>query len=240
MVGVFFCFLKMTEFRQLIEKGELARERANYDKACFYLEKALVLSAKQRKWTDFTEALAHQLLIDKIFYQKTKDQAFLKIMESKADLGLKIAKLKKLAKTYQAVFKLRKGDVYFLKKDFSKAASCYRRSVKLLENLEQNYSYGEYLYHLGQTLFFLKKKQEAKNILLKSLRLIEKDKSIRPFHSLNLRSKVMAWLALSLREKEKSKKLFTQALALAQELKKKYKMPARLEQLKDLKRKYRM
>lgn len=233
--------MRKSEFKNLITKGEIAREKKDYKTALACFDEAMLVSGKYNLWVNFLEALGHNIVIDKHFWWTTKDNGFLELMRADVGLGLKIAKMKKLPGRYLAVFQLRMGDVLVDEKKFAEAVEWYRKSVRSLAGLSKNAGYGEYLGHLGRGLVLAKKK-EAEKVLLRALNFIQKDKDIRPFHRLILESAVIVSLSLYHKKKnpKKSKELFNKAFVMARNLDEKYKMPMRLKQLEIMKKEFEL
>ena len=231
-----------SKFKNLIEKGEISREKQDYKVALACFDEAMLISGKQRHWADFIEALGHKIVIDKNFWQITKDKGFLELMRADVGLGLSISRMKKLPGRYSAVFQLRMGDVLLQEKKFKKSVPWFRQALRSLAETPKNAGYSEYLRHLAEGLILMGKKKEAKKILLRSLRMLQKDTSVRPFHRLNLELAIIACLALAIKKEnpKKSKELFSKAFTMANELKDKYKMPMRLKQLETMKKEFKL
>lgn len=231
-----------SKIKNLIKKGEIAREKKDYKLALSTFDEAMLAGGKQNRWADFVEALGHRIVIDKHFWWMTKDEGFLEVMRADVELGLKICSLKKLSGRYHAVFQLRMGDVLVDESKSKESVLWYRRAVKSLVGTPKNAGYGEYLAHLGKGLILVDKSKEAKRILLQALNYIQRDKSIRPFHRLILESGTISWLALALKSEnpQQSQELFRKALAMGKELKNKYQMPMRLTQLEIMKKQFKI
>jgi tetratricopeptide (TPR) repeat protein len=232
--------MKKTKFKKLITKGEIAGERKDYKTALACFDEAVLISGAQRRWDNFVEALGHKIVIDKHFWQTTKDKGFLELMRGDIELGLKLSKMKKLPSRYLAVFQLRMGDILLQEKKFKESVPWFRQALKSLARTPKNAGYSEYLRHLGEGLILAGKEKEAKRNLRRSLRLLQKDRNVRPFHRSNLELAVIAWLALAVRKKDfkESKELFNQATSMARKLRDKYKMPMRLKQLELMKKEF--
>lgn len=230
-----------SKFKNLITKGEIAREKKDYKTALAALDEAMLISGEQNQWADFVEALGHKIVIDKNFWWTTGDRGFLEQMRKNVELGLEISKMKKLPGRYHAVFQLRMGDVLVDEKKYKESVLWYRKSVKSLTGLPKNAGYGEYLGHLGRGLVLAKEK-EAEKVLMTALKLVRQDKKVRPFHRLILESAIISSLALFFKKKnpERSQRLFKEALAIGRELKTKYKMPMRLKQLEIMKKEFKL
>lgn len=234
--------MRKSEFKKLITKGEIAREKKDYKTALACFDEAMLISGTQRRWDDFVEALGHKIVIDKNFWQTTKDKGFLESMWADVELGLRISKMKKLPGRYRAVFQLRMGDILLQEKKFKKSVPWFRQALKSLAGTPKNAGYSEYLRHLAEGLILAGKEREAKKNLRRSLRLLQKDRNVRPFHRLNLELAIIACLALAIRKEDpkKSKELFNQAVSMAKKLRDKYKMPMRLKQLEIMKKEFRL
>lgn len=234
--------MQKSKFKNLITKGEIAREKQDYKIALACFDEAMLISGKQKRWADFAEALGHKIVIDKNFWQTTKDRGFLELMRADVELGLNISKMKKLPGRYSAVFQLRMGDVLLQDKNFKKSVPWFRQALKSLAGTPKNAGYSEYLRHLAEGLILAGKENEAEKILSRSLKLLQKDKNVRPFHRLNLELAVIACLALAIRKKDlkRSKELLNKAFSMAKELKDKYKMPMRLKQLQIMKKEFKL
>lgn len=233
--------MQKSKFKNLITKGEIAREKKNYKTALACFDEAMLISGKDGQWDDYVEAVGHKTVIDKNFWWITSDKGFLEQMRSNVELGLRISMMKKLPSRYLAVFQLRMGDVLVEEKKYKESVEWYRRSVRSLAGTSKNAGYGEYTGHLGRGLVLAKKKG-AERILLRALKLIQKDRKVRPFHRLILESAVIGSLALFYKNKnsQKSKEFFNQAFSMGKELKEKYKMPMRLKQLEIMKKEFRL
>lgn len=231
-----------SKFKELITKGEIAREKKDYRIALAYFDEAMLISGKDKRWADFAEALGHKVVIDKNFWQTTKDKGFLELMRADIKLGLSISKMKKLPGRYSALFQLRMGDVLLQEKKFKKSVPWFRQALRSLAGTPKNAGYSEYLRHLAEGLILTDKKKEAKRILSRSLRLLRGDRNVRPFHRLNLEVAIIAWLALAIRKEDskKSKELFNRAVSMAKELRDRYKMPMRLKQLQMMKKEFKL
>ncbi|OGZ31874.1 MAG: hypothetical protein A2V69_00450 [Candidatus Portnoybacteria bacterium RBG_13_40_8] len=232
--------MQKSEFKNLITKGEIAREKKDYKTALACFDEAMLVSGKHNLWANFIEALGHKIVIDKHFWWETKDKGFLELMRADVELGLGISKLKKLPPRYLAVFQLRMGDVLTEEKNFKESVKWYLWAVRSLKGTPKNAGYGEYLGHYGKGLVLANKEKKAKNVLLKSLNLIRKDKNLRHFHRLILESGVISWLALAIKKEDsrKSEELFSEAFAMGRELKNKYKMSMRLKQMEVMKKEF--
>lgn len=225
--------MEKSKFRNLIRKGEIAREKQDYKTALTCFDEVMLISGKENRWADFAEALGQKIIIDKNFWQMTKDKGFLELMRAEVELGLKISRIKKLPSRYLAVFQLRMGDILRDEKKFKNSVLWFRKALKSLTGTPKNAGYSEYLRHLGAGLVLTGEKNQGKKILFRSLKLLREDKNICRFHRLNLELAIVAWLALAIKKEDpqKSRELFNRAFSMAKELKDKYKMPMRLRQL---------
>lgn len=232
--------MERKRFKKLVEKGEIAREKRNYKTALNAFNEAMLISGKNNQWADFVEVVGHCIVIDKHFWQTTKDKGFLELTRSDVELGLRLCKIKKLPDRYLAVSQLRMGDVLLNEKKFKESVLWYRKAVSSLAKTPKNAGYGEYLTHLGKGLALANKKKEAERVILKALKLIKKDKNVRPFHRLVLKSGALAWLALAIKDKDpqRSNRLFKEAYQMCKELKARYKMPMRLKQFNMIKKEH--
>jgi len=231
--------MQKNKFKMLIKKGEIAREKKDYKTALACFDEAMLISGKRGQWNNYLEVLGHKIVIDKHFWCMTKDKGFLEQMRKNVELGLEIAKTKKLPARYHAVFQLRMGDVLLEEKKYKKAVFWYQKAVKSLADTSKNASYGEYLGHLGRAMVLANKKG-AEKILFQALNLVQKDKTVRPFHRLVLESAIIASLALFFKKTnpKESQRLFNKAILMAKELKTKYNMPMRLKQLEIMKKEF--
>ena len=229
-------------FKNLIQKGELAREKGNYKTALVCFDEAMLTAGQENRWADFVETIGHKVVIDKHFWQTTKDRGFLELMRTDIELGLRMCEIKKLPKRYLAVFQLRMGDILVIEKRFKDSVLWFRRAVKSLTGTPKNSGYSEYLRHLGAGLALAGQKGQAEKTLLESLKLLKRDKKVRRFQSLNLEISVISWLSFAIKNKnpEKSNELVVRAGFLAKELKDKYKMPMRLKQLAIMKKELKL
>ncbi|MBI3952512.1 MAG: hypothetical protein HY336_00985 [Candidatus Doudnabacteria bacterium] len=222
---------------KLIDKGELAREKGQNEKALSVLDKAVFVASQKKNYPSLLQALAHKLLVWKHLYLKTKDPAFLELMKSDAEAGLAIAKEKKVSKEFQAVFLLRIGHYYQYVSKYKEAVKFTKQAVNLIDEKKSG-KYAEYLGHNGLSLTLSGQKQGLA-ILRKSLEIIKKAKNLRPFHKLVIHTGILMRLAISLNKfnkKSEAKDMLASAEKLAMILAKKYKMPFRLFQLNEIKK----
>lgn len=233
--------MQKSKFKNLITKGEIAREKRDYKTALACFWEAMLISGKQKNWADYVEALGHIIVIDKHFWWETKDQGFLEQMRSHVKLGLEMCKIKHLPKTHLAVFQLRASNIFLEEKNFKRAVLWSHRAVKSLAEISKNAGYAEYLGHWG-TALVLAGEERAERVLLRALKLMRQDEDVRPFHRLVLESRILASLSLFYKEKnpKKSKELFNEALVMSRELRDKYKMPMRLKQLGIMKKEFKL
>ena len=223
-------------YDQLIEQGEIAREKENYSEALTALDKALIIAARDEQWTQLVNALAHKLLTYKHLFQKTGKDSFLELMLGEAQTGLKISEDKKILGQPKAVMLLRIGDYHFLKEEFAKAMSFYEEALENIEK-EKKGEHAEYLSHLGLCQAELGKQEGLDNIN-QALQLALADDQTRPFHKLVILSGIHMRQAVAynkFKQFEQAKASFEIAKTMAEELALEHKMSMRLKQLEKVK-----
>lgn len=237
-----------------INRGELAREKGQDEKALSMLDKAIFEAGKKKDYASLLSALSHKLLIWKHAYLKTKDGVFLELMRYEAMAGLDIAKAKN-NKGFQAIFLLRLGHYEQYRGNYKQAVTLMSQGIKLTDRKDLA-KYSEYLGHLGLSQSLAgnsdarqsrgrspdRKRRDKKGLstLRQSLKLIEKAKKVRPFHRLVIHSGILLRTSIALNKfgkKSETREMQDAAIELSKILTNKYKMPMRLHEALEIRNK---
>lgn len=173
------------DFKKIIEKGEIAREEENYSLALKCFDEAALQAGKENKWQYVIEIIGHRTIIFIHHYWKTHDPSFLELMLGEIKAGLEIAKKKKISAEIYAPLLLRWGDYYRRQGKAKEAVPYYAKALRAIGN-KNKARHAEFLGFYGEALA-LSGNRDGLRKLQQALSVIEKDKSLRPFHKLTVR-----------------------------------------------------
>lgn len=226
------------ELDQLIEQGEMVREKKNWDKALEIFDRAIIEAARLKKPETIINILAHKLIIYKHLYNESGNQIFLELLYNESKAGIHLADVFIIQGQARAVSLLRVADYYYLKGDYKTANKYYYESLENL-NPEDKAMYGEYLGHLGLSEVLSGEKKKGFATLDRAYEQVFENKSLRPFHKLVILSGIRLRQAKAFGEmgdKVKAKIYLDDSEQLAKQLVQEYKLPLRLEEVERLRK----
>ncbi len=224
-------------YKQLIQKAEIAREHNQQTKALELLDLTLIEVGLKKRYDLMLETLAQRLIIWLHYFQSTGDASFLELLVADARAGYAIGTTKKVKKGLVAIMLHRIGHYHFYKKEFKESAIFYKASLEDLLPKDKG-QIAEYTGHYALSLI-LSGDKKGLTKLKQALVLASDDKKLRPFHKLIIESGLLIRLAIAswhLKDRKMYQEYLDEAQVLALVLKDKYKMPQRLQQITYLKK----
>jgi tetratricopeptide (TPR) repeat protein len=225
-------------FHELIEKGEIARERKNYDRALLCFDLAINRASDNHDLFSVIEALGHRLLIYKHKFKKKRNRLFLELMLKDAEACLAIASKMKLPKEVNKVGYLRIGDYHYLTGAYTKAVTCYKKAISCIPKNKTN-EIAEYQSHYGLALVKTKRIDQGLKNLFESLVTLRKSNSLTGFRRLTIESGILMRLSEGSRfagNHAFADDYLEEAKQLAEVLETKHKMSNRLEEIEEMER----
>ncbi len=157
----------------LHHKAEKLRETEEFTRALKLYDQVIEKYYEEKNLTGVADALQGKVLTYKHLYARNGKDKYLKLAIGCAESSLKIVQKYKIISMYPSA-NFRMGEVYRLENNYKKTIHYFSRAYKLCANNKER---GDYLYHLGETLYRDGKKNLGKRKILEGMKLIKKDKN---------------------------------------------------------------
>ena len=159
-------------------KAEVLRETEKFERALRLYDKVIEGYLEAKNYEGVAQALQGKVLTYKHLYARKRKVEYLKLAIGSAMSSLEISKKYELKQMYTSAY-FRLGEVYRLADNYKEAVKNFEKAYKLGEEEKER---GDYLYHLGETLYKKGEKKLGLSKVVAGLKLIEKDKNrLDPF-----------------------------------------------------------
>lgn len=226
--------------KKLIEQGELARERDDFETALVCFDKAIIASIKDSDYAAAINALGHHLLIYDHLYEQTSNPAFLEMMYMDAQTGLRLTEKNNIHGQPLALMQMRTAEYFLDIKEYAQAEEKYQEAFDELsaDPNATNEEKAEYLGHLAEAIIYGGDVDRAEPLFRKAHELLEQSSDkLRDFHKLIIESGLLMREAHGLYLNDqagKAKSLLVKVEPLVTELKGVHNMDARYKQFIEL------